>query len=274
VTNDDFSLDPAVIAAQLESAQVDPPADAWLERRTHGFGASEIAWLFAGFGLRDPVLLGSKAQKNGHRFARGRFREPRIILEKAGVVAPLKSPSDDDEDAPSTRGKRLEAQLVMEWQRLVRVGGAGPDAELIDPKTIRYVPDVLPIECAPLVDRHCPRLLATPDLWCRDVFGTLGVGDAKASLRPYRLPHGQRPAGLPLWHRIQVHAQMAVTGAAWGVIVEGEAWSAAWLDGADGPEGAVRTFLIERDDALVAEIRQVVTEAWGRVQAIREARAA
>src|SRR5688500_12337808 len=115
--SDDLSLAPSVVDAQLERSSVEPPSDPWLARRMLGFGASEIAALFVGLDVRDPATLGSKARKHGHRFERGRFREPRILLEKARIVAPLAE--REKSDGPSARGKRLEREIVERWRRLV-----------------------------------------------------------------------------------------------------------------------------------------------------------
>lgn len=242
-------------------AKIPPPTDPWLQRRALGWGASDVAALFVGYDLRDPLLLGDKARKNGHRFARGRWRLPRIVLEKAGAVSPLSGGG-----TPRAAGIARERALVEQWRRLVERGHAGPDAELVDPATVLYVPDAIPVELIPLVDRHEPLLCVSPDVFSRDVFGLLGCWDAKASVHGY----ADKRDGVPLEHVIQVNAQRATCGA-FGAsgIVEGCGWGATWRDHGGEPSGPIVTWAVERDEALIREIRQVVRHAWTDVLSVR-----
>ncbi len=64
---------------------------------------------------------------------------------------------------------------------------------------------------------------------------------------------------------------MAVMGGELSAVVEGAGWAAEWTGGT----GPVRTWgdgdaLIERDEALIAEVRECCDEGWARVEALRE----
>lgn len=236
-------------------------ATPWHARRALGFGASDVAALFVAYDLRDPATLGDKARKNGRRYARGRFRGiPRIVAEKAGAVAPLAT-----NDSVIDAGKDRERALVEQWKLRLEKGTAGPDADLIDPASVLYVPDSIPIELIPIVDRVEPCLVVSPDVLARDVLGGLGCWDTKCSVEPY----ADKDRGFPLEHVIQVNAQYAACSATHGGIVEGECWAATWLERGDGPNGNVITWAVERDESLITEIRQVVRRAWTDVLEVR-----
>jgi hypothetical protein len=264
VVTDALSLAPAVLDAQLaEPAGYVHPSE-WHGRRARHFGASDVAALFVAYDVEDPSVLGSYARKNGKRLARGPYREPRIILERAGIVPPL---------AGRGSGRQLgldrERRLIYCWRDLVARGQAGEGAAQIDASTIAYVPDVLPVEIAPIVDRACPALAVTPDCWARDVWGDLGAVEAKCSMHPFSQARGSTPAGVRRSHVLQLHAQSGVIGATWGAVTEGEGWGAEWRDLDGGPAGRIRTWPVSVERALVETIRQVVREAWAAVERLR-----
>lgn len=267
VYDDDLALDDATVERQLSEPSGHVHADPWLARRALTFGASEVAALFVGYDVEDPALLGSYAQKNGARRARGRWKnEPRIVLEKAGILPPLKAGKGVD------MGKERERELLVQWRDLVWRGAAGPSAALVDGDSIAYVPEVMPVEAMPLVSRRCPALAATPDVWARDLLGLLGVVELKCSMHPFAEPIGGHPGGGPRrQHVIQLHAQADVLGAEWLAVVEGEGWGADWRDHAGEPSGPIRTWPVKVDRALIATIHEVCTRAMNRVMEIREA---
>lgn len=253
----DLALDDLTVEAQLSQPHGYEPADPWLARRGLTIGASEVAALFVAYDVEDPSQLGAYAQKAGALRARGKWKgEPRIVLEKAGILPPLKACK------AAGAGKERERELVRQWRMHVRRGTTDAAASLIDPDSIAYVPDVLPMEIAPIVDRRCPALAVTPDVWARDLLGDLGMVEAKCSVHPYGRAKRQ--------HVIQLHAQAGATGAMWAAVAEGEGWGAEWRDHAGEPHGNVRTWPVDIDTALIATIRELCTRAMARVMEIRE----
>lgn len=240
-----------------DAEEVPPPSDPWLARRAHGFGASDVAVLMAALGRRSAEDLPRYMQRRAaKRRVRGLPPTPRILLEKARLLAPLAVKA-----GPAARGSEREAMLVQRWRELVQHRAAGPDAALVDPRSIVYAERDFPREIMPLVDRHCPRLTATPDILARDVLGELGCWDCKCSVHEYD--------AIKPWHALQLQTQMAVCDGTHGGIVEGAGWAAEWKDYAGEPGGPVVTRRIDRDEALIAEIREATEEAWDLVQSIR-----
>jgi hypothetical protein len=253
------TADPYGIAALDEppaAELVAPPADEWLQRRALGFGASDAPVLLAALGRRPietlPEYLRADAKATNRTHG-----QPRIIAQKAGLVEPRKRGS------AAARGTEREVELLETWRELARRGEAGPVARCIDPDSVMHS-SRLPRAWWPLPDRHCPRLLASLDAWGTDsLLGADVVIECKCSVRAY--------TGARWDYVVQLHAQMAVTGAELGAVIEGSGWAAEWTGGG----GPVRTWgggdgLIVRNDALVSEIREAVEEGWQRVERLRE----
>lgn len=248
----------ALVDAVPSADPVAPPTDPWLRRRMHGFGASDMAVVLVALGRYSPDLL-SKGQQARAKAIRVKGLEPtpRVFLEKAGLRAPLKVGS------AAGAGREREPELVAQWRRLVARGAAGPDAALVEPESIVYVEDrrlraVLPL---PLRDALSPRLTATPDVLARDILGDVGCWDGKCSVTPY-------PA-VKWSHVVQLNTQMAVCDASHGGIVEGQGWGRAWVDPEREPLGPIVTWAVERDEALVGELREAAAEGWARVEDVR-----
>lgn len=235
---------------------VEPERDAWLARRELGFGASEIATLFVALGMRPADSLGSYAAKRGRAVKlRGFDPTPRIFLEKAGLKAPYAS------GPAAALGTRHEAQLFAESRMLIACDMAGDVGRALDPDTLQHQA-AFPSELWPIVDRHAPRLTASPDGFVRNLLADLLVAEGKCSVTPY--------GGVPTRHVIQINAQIAACNATGGVLIEGEGWAAQWMQSEEGPRGAVRFYAVERNDALIAEIRHAVSVGWSRVEELRE----
>lgn len=231
------------------------PSDPWLARRALRWGASEVATLLVALGRRPVESLPTYAQPDA-RITRQTHGQPRIIAVKAGLVASRKR------GRPAQLGLEREERLAHAWRDLVAHGHGGPGTEGLLASTLVWVPHAIPRELLPLVDPRCAYLAATPDAMIRDAFGALVPVDTKCSVKPY---------GGAKWHHVcQIHVQADITSADYGLIVEGEGWSAEWRDHAGEPSGPIRTWVVERDDALMSEIREAAEEGWHRVECLRE----
>jgi hypothetical protein len=247
---DDLSLDDATVSAQLAERE---PVDPWHARRAMTFGASEVPALVVGLGtlgdwvgyVGTPGYLLDKAKL----FPSPIGMVPRIILEKAGVRAPLKV------GKAAAAGTRRERELLLAWKAEVDAG-LHPDADGVDVGSIRHA-DAAPKEWFPLVDRECPSLAVTPDAWCRDMFGANVGVELKCSTYAADV--------LPGWWLDQKQAQIAACAEDWGIVVQGVDWSAGWKK--DGP---VRSWRVDRDDARITLIRDVCRRGWEMVEAIRK----
>ena len=240
-----------------EAVAVESPVDPWLVRRGFGFGASDVAVVLAALGRRSPDDLPVYMQKRVKlKRVRGMTPAPRVFMEKAGVVAPLKV------GGPANLGSEREPELVRQWLDKVRRGAAGPDCLMLVAGSAHYVEGDWPRQLIPFVDPHCFRHRVSPDVLIENAFGGLECWDAKCSFKPYD--------GIKWCHRVQVTSQMAACNAEAGGILEGEGWSAPFRDHAGEPMGAIVSRSIERDEALVDEIRSADEEGWQRVEAIRE----
>lgn len=212
----------------------------WLERRRLHLGASETYTAMIALGRRDatapqvPKWMLDKARLVGP------WKAPRLFLQKAGLV-----PSEPLSSA-ARAGLEREREILAAWD-------GHPDVD-----DVRYAPDYLPREILPLVDRHCPALSCTPDAWGRDPFGSLVDIQVKASVAP------GTPDPRP-WYAVQVQAEMAVTGAEWGLLVTAWSWAAHWER-----DGEITHEVVERDERLIAEIRETAEESMAWVRKLRD----
>lgn len=245
----DFSID-AMSEPLPPPGQQSPDApDTWLTRRALGFGASDMPALLLALGLVNahaPKYLTDRTRKTNR--TRG---YPRVIAEKAGLVEP------SGVGKAAHRGAARERELLEQWRQKLIHGQFGCDAErMLDPSRIRHS-DVA-MRCAmPWVDRHCPALTATLDAWGDDVLGNEVAIELKCS--------ASERVDLPWYWQAQVMAQLAVTGASYGILVCGDQW-AAWHEN-DGP---IRSWLIDRDESVIAALREATRRGWAMVEEARE----
>jgi len=222
----------------------------WLARRAGCFGASDIPALMIAIGGCDepaPRYLANRAKAISRGPGKGL---PRIIAEKAGIVSPLSA------GAAASRGTARERELLAHWRTLIEHEQADDCSASIVASSITHADALL--RCAwPLVDRRCPRLAATLDAWAHDGIGSHVVLELKCSAT-------ERPQ-LPWYWRAQVLAQLAVAGADYGLLVCGEMWS-AW----HGQDGPVRAWPVERDEAQISALRELVRRGWAEVEMARE----
>jgi hypothetical protein len=258
----DLALDFSEAGMQPSADAYRPPAESnpRLARRQLSFGASEVATLLVALGRRSPDGFPRWVKDSAHPIGAGRHKGPRVFLEKAGIVGSLKP------TRAATLGTEREPMLVRTWSMLVERELAGPDALGLDASSIAYVPECIPQELLPLVNRYEPALSCTPDVLLRDAFGTLGVADAKCSYEPF----SDRYGGVPEQYVLQLQVQMDCCAAEFGIVFEGAGWSAEFRDRNGEPSGPVITWAVEKNDALIAELREAAAEGAERVRALRE----
>lgn len=222
---------------------------AWHRARRHHWGSSELAALLIAIGWRSPDDFNGTTQKQA----------PGVIARKAGTKPPLAR------TRPMELGSEREAEIWRIWYGRLCRGQADPHAMWIDPEHTEYVEGLPPVlRClSPRVDDKCHALSASVDVLARDYRSRLGAVDIKASYQPYD--------GIQPRHVVQLNVQMACTGATWATIVEARYWSNEWADDKPGLRRVVTHPIIERDDALIDELRRAAREGWARVEAIRAA---
>jgi hypothetical protein len=225
---------------QAREAAAPVIVDPWHERRRHSFGASEVPALLVALGLASDAEAAAL---------------PKYMREAAGRIIRRKAFPTRERSGGSaaSRGQRAELPCLVAW-------AASDDAVARELVSAHHA-DEAPRSWYPLVDRHCPRLSATPDGWGVDVYGdTIGL-EVKTTMEPL----GGR---LPWWYATQVHAQNAVADYARSAIVIGEGW-AHWDEGRRLPPHAV---IVERDEERIERIRAAVRTGWARVEAMRAER--
>jgi hypothetical protein len=229
-----IDLDMSPDGMDAEARAVAAPLDPWLQRRLHGFGASEIGTL--------AIALGH-ATDDAPKYMLANART--LFRQKAGLARARKAGRAAD------AGQRAERDVLRAWWE--SPAHLWPRAML---DTYAHA-DAAPRSWWPLVDRHCPRLTCTPDGWARSVLGEDVLLEVKTTASA---------CDAVRWYwRLQVQAQLAVTACDFAVLVLGEFWAAEWRD-----PGPVRAWVIERDEDDIARVRAWVEEGWQRVEALRK----
>jgi hypothetical protein len=243
---DDFAglaLDDATVAAQLPAPR---------KSRPYGFGGGDLAKLFLSLGRRPmesaPAWLRDECAPM-KRFA----NQSRFLLQKAGRVAKKK------QQATQAAGLDREAELFLAW--------ADSPGDDIDLESCMYA-GALPPEFPPLVDKECPRLVARIDAWARTHDGALVLPSLKLARYGMQAPawwNGVTEA--PWYYAIQSQVEMAVCNASRALLVVG----CGWIRDAEDPrsDGEILVLPIERDEALIDEIRTAVTHGWAIVESLR-----
>jgi hypothetical protein len=248
---DELSLDMQTVDAQLAEPTRHVESNAWLARRALGFGASDVPALLIALGVVStegtPKYILDKARATNRTCG-----APRIFAEKAGVALPLKGSS------AASRGTERERELLAQWRMMLSRGVYYDEfaESVVVHESVTHADSML--RCVwPLVDRQCRKLAATLDAWATDTLGGELVVELKCSASERR--------DLPWWWRAQVHAQLAVTGADYGLLVCGEHW-ASW----HGNDGPIRVWPVERDESAIARIRDAAEVGWDIVERLQE----
>lgn len=256
---DGLALDDGTVSAQL----AERPRKPW---RTHGVGASEIGKLYLALGRRDPDMVPTPAwMRDETKGMKRHGNVSRFLLEKAGVVA------KKARSTAALSGTKREPELFAAWLEKLRDGDYGHDFEaLLDPDSVGYAM-ATPHEYPPLLDRDEPKLNCRPDAWARDALGSLVNVQLKCTWKQHPSQRGKQPwwdVEPPWYYGLQVQAESAIVRARSSLLVVGVAWAKDEDD--DEPDGPIRVFHIQRDDAVVQDIRDAVREGWGRIVELRE----
>ena len=214
---------------------------AWLARRAHAWGCSELPalWLAADPELEAPAYLRQRIGKpRGHQ-------RMRFVLEKAGIVEARSA------GGAAARGTERERELLEQYTEQLRRG----IVRGIDPESVRHA-DSMPSEWLPIIDRHQPRLACTPDAWGRDALGILHALELKCSVT--------ERTELPWYWSLQVQGEMACMGADGGYVICGEHWAAH-----HGQDGPIRVWEVERDEKTIARARQLCADFWEAVEFVK-----
>lgn len=243
------------MTASLESGDVaaiaierdESPRVAWLARRAGFWGASDVATLLAWKGAIDVERCPRYLTDD---LVIGRWGVPRFLARKAGLAG------DKHRTSVMRAGSERERKLLCCW------GAAGAAEWLVD--RVQHA-DSVPEEWLPIRDWQSPHLAATPDAWARDsIDGGLVAIELKCTMG--LAVRDERALGNVPHFEAQVHAEIAALGATRGLLVIGMGWAG---ERGDGP---VVTHEVERDEARIAQIREVCADAWQAVEALRARR--
>lgn len=255
----DFSgleLAPEVVDAQLAEAT---PRRKHVSRGAYGFGGGDIAKLFLALGRR-PLDSAPRWLREEVEPMKRMGGHPRFLLQKAGRVKRRKSSHAQDV------GVNREAELFLAWAESVAADhDSGPLP--IDPDSPVWA-GALPDEFPPLVDKDCPRLVARIDAWARTPDGALVLPSLKCARYGFAKPawwNGITEA--PWYYELQSQSEMAVCNADHALLVIG----CGWIRDPDDPreDGEIKPIRIDRNDALIAEIREAVFQGWAVVEQLR-----
>lgn len=221
------------------------PRAAWLARRRHAWGASEVPALLLAYhydeGTRialEPVTTKELFKAAGGS-GKGGLGPPRVVARKAGLLS--------SRERKGPHGGEREGELLATWS-------------LMSGHPVRRVEgDPMLWDLSPTRDRQCAALAASVD-----AFATIGgkrvIVEAKCWARGVREPMW--------WWVVQVQAQLACTGYERAIIVCGQGWAIP------GVTTEPIWWEVERDESAIAVIREVCTRAWAVVEALRARRKA
>jgi hypothetical protein len=234
-------------AEPIDMATLDdaPPArapDPWLSRRKLLWGASDLPLLFASRGW---LSTGDLTKTQCAELQDNRAGIPRYLARKAGLMGDRKGQSQ-------AKTLASELKLLETWTPRYALAAG------VDPASVRHASS-WPQEWMPLRDAECDSLGATPDAYGRDVYdGTLVMADCKC------------PPDDDAWSRwgkrwsVQMQGQMAVTRASRALVIVGNRWAIP------GAAGSVTHHEVERDESVIARIREACEDAWATVQRLIE----
>jgi hypothetical protein len=257
----DLSLALDVVDAQMQSERA-PRRGHRYTRGAHGIGAGEVAKLM--------LALGRRSVDDAPRWMREEVKpmtrmggHSRFLLQKAGRVKKLAAGNEQ------ATGVRREAELFLRW--LDDVETLAPMPLDVDPDTAVWAGG-LPDEFPPWADKECRQLTVRTDGWCRvehdRVLCTLSL---KCARYGFSQPAWWSQCGneAPWYYALQAQAEMAALNAEYTLLVVG----CGWIRDSDDPrdDGPIKTIRVDRDDELIREIRDVVSEGWAQIEKLRAA---
>jgi hypothetical protein len=228
------------------------------KHRPYGIGASDVAKLLLSLGRRPmedaPRWLREEVEPMKRMGGHARF-----LLQKAGRV------KRRTRTVGQQGGIDREGDLFCTWMEEVESGVEQPLP--LDPHSLMYA-TALPSEFPPFTDKECPRLVARIDAWARTLDGALVLPSLKCAHYGYDRPawwNGIEQA--PWYYALQSQAEMAICGARHALLVIG----CGWLRDEDDPrgDGDIKVLRIDRDETLIAEIRQAVEHGWAVIESLR-----
>lgn len=243
-------------------AERQPSRGRRITRGAYGIGAGDVAKLMLALGRR-PLESAPRWLREEVAPMKRHGGQPRFLLQKAGRVRRRR------QGHAQHTGLRREGELFLAW--LEEVETLAPMPIDIDPDTACWAGG-LPDEFPPWSDKQCPRLTVRTDGW----FYTTTPGDRvlctlsiKCARYGYRQPAWWSQCGdeTPWYYGLQAQAEMAALNAEHTLIVVG----CGWIRDPEDPreDGPIKVMRVDRDEALIREIREAVTEGWERIESLR-----
>lgn len=228
-------------AGVAERKSVDP-RHRWIERRKRGVACSDLPALWLALGLTTDEE--SRSVADYIRTQAAAFHDPpswwRLLDHPPKLVEVA---------------RHRESVLLDRWRRRVQSGEADDPAEReVDLETLVHLErHEAVMRLLPVVDRIEPTLLDSTDAVALTREHELVVVQTKC------LPGERR--SLPWYWQLSTQAEIAVTDAAFGIVVLGEGFARAVTD-VDFEAKTVRAFVVRRDEAQHGRIREVARWGW------------
>lgn len=194
-------------------------------------------------------------------------------ISKALLVAAGRWPEPVNDDETLRIGTRREPEIFAAWKALVEARWWSHDFEQqVNPASIVWRPPAANDDPR-ITDPHCPYIDTSGfDGDCYLFDGAKVVVDAKCAR--YKHPRARFPGPVwwdrgecPWWYRDQLDAIMSMRKAQHALLIVGGGWNRDEDDHrGDGP---LRVFYAARDEARIADVRSIATEAVRRAREIR-----
>lgn len=251
---DDLSLAIDTLETQLVESRVADAKKRWLSRRKLGIGCSDLPAVWLALGV---ATAAERASAKAHLVENAAF----VFAEKAGVRLTV-GPEKPGPSAGTAHSR--EPALFLRWLEQLRSGTRthAIEAEINIDSVIHVEAHPALMRILPIVDREEPRLVDSTDGLALTRNAQLAVLQGKCTTSIV--------AECPWYWSLQVQGQIAVSDAAFGLVICGEGW--ARRD--PPPKWPLRVWVVERDDEKIAQIRQVIRQSWAEIEHLRNSAAA